>query len=275
MKKIIFAVDGTNFSEGAFEFIRQLNELQPVLVTGVFVPQTDYASLWSYATVAAGAPVYVPMMEEGESDEVMANIRRFEDRCQRNGIAYRVHKEFTDFALPELRKESRFADVMILSGEKFFDQSFSSSRFDYLESVLHHSECPVVVVPEQFTFPNSNILAYDGSEESVFAIRQFAYIFPELAANSTLLVYADEDADEEFPSKDNMEELVAQHYKNLELYKTKLDPRKYFATWVSEKRGSILVSGSFHRSTMSLAFHRSFVEDIIRDHQVPVFIAHK
>ena len=75
MKKILFAVDGTNFSNGAFEFIRWLNEKTPVLVTGIFVPQLDFANLWSYASAAAGGAVFVPLLEEEESDEVLQNIR--------------------------------------------------------------------------------------------------------------------------------------------------------------------------------------------------------
>ena len=41
MKKIILAFEGTHFSEGAFEFARKLNELRPILLTGVFLPQTE------------------------------------------------------------------------------------------------------------------------------------------------------------------------------------------------------------------------------------------
>ena len=121
MKKILLAFDGSNFSEGAFEFARRLNDMEPVLVTGVFMPQVDYANLWSYAAAAnAGTGLaYIPLIEEDDADIVKKNIEHFEELCQKNGIAYRVHKDFYSFALPELKKESRFADVIILSGELF------------------------------------------------------------------------------------------------------------------------------------------------------------
>ena len=48
MKTIILAFDGVHFSEGAFEFARRLNESQPVLLTGVFLPQAELSNLWSY-----------------------------------------------------------------------------------------------------------------------------------------------------------------------------------------------------------------------------------
>jgi nucleotide-binding universal stress UspA family protein len=275
MKKIIMAVDGTNFSEGAFEFVRQLNEKASLLLTGVFVPQMDYANLWSYAAASSGGAAFIPLVEEEESDEVIAHIQKFESLCQKHGITYRVHKDFYDFALPELKRESRFADVMILSGELFYRQIIGANQMEYMRHVLHNSECPVLLVPEKFQFPDNNTLAYDGSEESVFAIKQFAYIFPELASNPTLLVYADEDSEKELPSKDLIIELATQHYPLLTLEKSEINPKKYFAAWVEDKKSSILVSGSFSRSVFSETIRKSFVVDVIRDHQLPLFIAHK
>lgn len=275
MKKIILAFDGTNFSEGAFEWVRRLNDLEPLLVTGVFVPQVDYASLWSYATAAAAGPVFVPLMEDEEAGLVNKNILHFEDLCQKNGIAYRVHKALYDFALPELKKESRFADVLVIGGELFYKGVMEGNQFEYLRDALHAAECSVVVVPETYEFPDNNLLAYDGSEESVYAIKQFAYIFPELAQNPTLLIYAEEEGDKGFPSKNYIVELVTQHYKDLDFYKVELNPKKHFATWIGERKGSILVSGSFSRSAFSELFNKSFVADIIAEHQLPVFIAHR
>jgi hypothetical protein len=274
MKKILLAFDGSNFSEGAFEFARRLSERQPVLLTGVFVPQVDYANLWSYSAVASAGGMYVPLVEEDDVEAIDENILRFERLCEQNGILYRVHKDFFDFAIPEIKKESRFSDVLIISGELFYKRFAESDQFDYLRDALHVSESPVIVVPEKYEFPTSNILAYDGSEESVYAIKQFAYIFPELACNKTLLVYANGD-EKDVPSHESVLELVTQHYKDLTVFKFEANPRKYFSTWVNEERGSLLVSGAFGRSIISQVFKKSFVADIIRNHKLPVFIAHK
>lgn len=277
MKKILLAFDGSNFSAGAFEFARRLNEIQPVLVTGVFIPQIDYANLWSYAaaTNAGMAGVYVPLYTETDTEVIDKNVQRFESLCQKNGIKYRVHKDFLDFALPELKKETRFADVVIFSAELFYKGVVETSQFDYLRDALHAAECPVLIVPEDYDFPENNILAYDGSEDSVFAIKQFAYVFPELAKNKTLLVYTQEDEEKDFPSKGNIVELATQHYPDLTFYKMELDPKKYFDAWMMERKASVLVSGSFSRSAVSQVFKKSFVAKIIKEHQVPVFIAHK
>lgn len=41
MKKILLAFDSSNFSKGAFEFVLRLNDIQPVLATGVFIPKVS------------------------------------------------------------------------------------------------------------------------------------------------------------------------------------------------------------------------------------------
>src|SRR5689334_22047646 len=67
MKKIILAFDGVHFSEGAFEFAKRINEEEPILLTGIFLPQANYANLWSFAK-ARTEPLYVPLVEADETE---------------------------------------------------------------------------------------------------------------------------------------------------------------------------------------------------------------
>ena len=274
MKKILLVFDGINFSEGAFEFARRLNEINPILVAGVFVPQVDFANLWSYAAASSGA-VTIPLIEDEESKEIEKNIRRFKQLCEKNQIEYRVHKDFYDFALPELKKESRFADLIIIGSEKFYANIGVSGPNDYIKDALHDAECPVLIVPEKFNFPESNILSYDGSESSVFAIKQFAYLFPEFVKNPTLLVYAKNEREEEIPNVEYIEELAGRHFPDLTIMKLHFDPKEHFAKWIGEKKDGILISGSFGRSSVSRVFKKSFIKDTVKDHRLPIFITHQ
>lgn len=273
MKKIILAFEGIHFSEGAFEFALRLNEIQPVLLTGVFLPQTELANYWSYAATSGSA--FIPTIEGGTSEVVQENIARFERLCRVNGIDYHVHKDFYDLALPELKRESRFADLLILGSEIFYNNIGIDPSYDYVKDVLQDIACPVLLVPEKFDFPESIVLAYDGSEAAVFAIKQFAYLFPELGNIQTLLVYVNQDLSKDFPDKIQIEELATRHYSNLTFSKLDINPGRYFETWITNNKYPLLVSGSYGRSGISLLFKKSFVQDIIADHSIPVFIAHR
>jgi nucleotide-binding universal stress UspA family protein/ribosomal protein S21 len=273
MKKILVVFDGAHFSGGALEFSRVMNELQPLLLTGVFLPQADYAGLFNYGD-AITTPLYIPVIDANEKI-IEKNIRRFKALCEKQGIEYRVHEDNFDFALPELKKETRFADLLIIGSESFYNYIAIREPNEYVQETLHSSECPVLVVPERFTFPVHNILCYDGSESSVYAIKQFAYLFPELTKNPSLLIYAGKEGDIKIPDDTKMEELVARHFPNLSITSLEMEPRKKIREWLAEKDGSIVVSGSYGRSLLSRLFKKSFASGIISDHRLPVFIAHK
>jgi hypothetical protein len=274
MRKIIIAFDGFHFSSGAFQFASALNEQQSILLTGVFLPQASYANLWAYAD-GAGAPMFVPILDDDETNMVEENIKQFESLCIKHHIEFRTHKDYYDLALPELKKESRFADLMIIGGEKFYENQGTGEPNTYLKEALHDMECPILIVPESFEFPKVNIIAYDGTDDAVFAIKQFVYLLPELISNPTLLTFANKEQGQSIPFESHIEELAARHFPDLTVSKIDLDARKHFATWVSEKKSSILIAGSFGRSAFSRLFKRSFLTEIIREHQIPVFIAHR
>jgi hypothetical protein len=275
MKKVILAFDGGHFSEGAFEFARQMNMAQPILLTGIFLPQIDYANLWSYANGSSGT-LFIPMVEDQEVDIIEQNMIRFQKLCAANNIDNRLHKDFYDFTLPALKKECRFADLVILGSESFYKNFGQEEPNDYLKDALHAAECPVIVVPEKTSYPETNILAFDGSASSVFAIKQFAYLFPDLCQNKTLLIYAkNREEGIQFPDEEYIEELAARHFSDLSLFKLDFNPRKYLANWLADKENAILVTGAFGRSFFSRLFKPSFVSEIINAHKVPVFIAHR
>jgi hypothetical protein len=274
MKKVLLVFDGTNFSEGAFEFVRRLNEKNKILATGVFVPQVNYANIWSYAGTA-GTTTSIPLIEDEEAEQIGKNIERFQRLCEKNNIEFRIHKDFYDFALPELREETRFADVVILGSESFYANIGVGEPNDNLKMALHDVECPIIIVPEKFSFPENNILSYDGSESSVYAIKQFAYLFPEFTTQPTLLVYSKDELEDDIPHAEYIEELAARHFPDLTIMKLHLDPKDFFADWISNKKNAILVSGAFGRSSLSRVFKKSFVKDVIKEHKLPIFITHR
>src|SRR5689334_24848108 len=106
MKKILLAFDGSHFSEGAFEFAKKINERKRILLTGVFLPQVDYANLWSYSGGGMSGNTFIPLLEDEDAEAVAKNIERFKLACLKNDIEFRVHNDFTEFALPGLKKEA-------------------------------------------------------------------------------------------------------------------------------------------------------------------------
>ena len=274
MKKILLAFDGQHFSPGVFEFVKQMNAGQKVLATGLFLPSVDYVELlYSYGGVPAG-PLFVTEAVELDEHLLKANVDHFKQLCHENQIACTVHTDFTRHIVPFLQNETRFADLLVLSSKSFYENLGLETQEDYIANVLHKAECPVVLVPEDYRTPRSVIMAYDGHEQSVYAIKQFAYMFPEFHDTEALLVYFDKGKSG-VPDRDGIDELAALYFSELTIFKLKIDTRKDLEKWLSDNGDTMLVAGAYGRSAFSEMFKKSFISEVIRDHKVPIFVAHK
>jgi hypothetical protein len=276
MKKIIIALDGDHFPKGAFEFAKYINEQNEILLAGVFLTPVDYSKLMAYTTVAEGVAIMPGWLMKNDDDEIVnRNIQLFENACVTDGMHYRVHKDSDITALTSLVEETRFADLLLVSSELFYKNIDQAQPNYYLEELLKRAECPVLLVPENFKKPSQILLSYDGSESSMFAIKQFAYLFSELTDTETILLSVSDDNPVTLPEYGMVTELLARHYPNLQLQNVKTEDKKSFIEWLACQPDSYIVMGSFSRSMFSQLFKKSFAKDIIRDIKMPIFISHK
>jgi hypothetical protein len=274
MKKLIIALDGRHFPKGAFDFVKNINATTKILLAGVFLSPVDYSKLLAYTGL--GGMALMPEWLTKNEDDVMVskNIRLFTDACTAEGIEFRIHKDYDLMAISSLIEETRFADALLISSDLFYTNVSNSQPNFYLEEVLKRTECPVMLVPENYTEPNRVILTYDGNESSVFAIKQFAYVFPELAGKEAILLSLTNNEDD-LPEYSMVTELVSRHFPNLKIQNLHLKHKSDFASWMKNKPNSFIIMGAFSRSLFSHLFKKSFASDVIHDIKMPLFISHK
>src|SRR5205085_2223509 len=135
--------------------------------------------------------------------------------CQHIGIEYRVHEESECFKLPEAIRETRFADAVVISETLFFSHIESQQPNSYMRDLLHAAECPVIIIPEDYNDITHVTIAYDGEKESVFAIKQFCYLFPHYTQLPTDIVHWVDKTDDEIPDFEYLQEFAARHFSNL------------------------------------------------------------
>ncbi|RYY40655.1 MAG: universal stress protein [Chitinophagaceae bacterium] len=275
MKKALLFFDGLSYYENAIAFVQRLHLLSPLVVTGLFAPVVSLANLWSYAAAGEGSVTVPALLEKGEDAELRDHIDRFEQTCQSVRMPYHVHKEVNDLALPVLQHESRFADVLLLSGNTFYQEMLYGSPMQYIRDILHRVECPVLILPETSTFPTNILIAYDGNRESVYALKQFAYLFPELARLPATIIHAQKGEAGRFPDRKLVEELAGAHFKNIEWLNLTDSPKDDVRDWIEHRPDALVVTGSFSRSWLSELLRDSFSEELVRNHRLPVFIAHR
>jgi hypothetical protein len=275
MKKIIIALDGTHFPKGAFEFAKYINNSSDILLAGIFLSPIDYSKLLAFSGMEGIALMPEWLMRNEDDEIVNKNIHLFEEACVKEGIQYRIHKDNDLSALASLVEESRFADVLLVSSELFYENVQKQQPNFYLEEVLKKAECSVVLIPEKFTEPQQVVLTYDGSESSVFAVKQFAYLFPEFTRQETVLVSINKAEAVELPEYNIVTELVSRHYPSLQITNLPMVDRKDFAVWMEEQPNSFITIGAYSRSMFPALFKKSFASTVIHDLNMPIFISHK
>src|SRR5439155_17140009 len=124
--------DRTKFPQGSFEFVHRLNEVSPVLLTGVFMAEAKYHSFWAYASAGAGETIYELAPDPVEEEAIRQTILLFGKLCAKNDISYRVHNNVDDYAIPQFKKESRFADLAIFSSEVFYGGLEKDDQYDFI-----------------------------------------------------------------------------------------------------------------------------------------------
>ncbi len=213
MKKVLLVCDGSHFSEGAFKMAAYLQTLQPMLLTGVFLG----AEVFKYVYLNTD---YVVADLAGElRDEQDANITRttsrFIELCEKYHVEYRVHKEVGLEPTSDLQKEMRFADLAIIGSEVFYGDYDRQQPNTDLKTALHQANARYCWFPNILPPILQTCLRTTAVANSVYAIRQYATLFPELCSNETLLVHASK-GDKEIPDLGYIKELAARHFSNLE-----------------------------------------------------------
>jgi hypothetical protein len=272
MKKILFLCDGDNFSEASLEFIRQLSVHETVSVKGLFFTPIDIEQMVAISFVPIAEP-YIRLKEQ-EKQLVEKSQQRFIQACEDAGLRYQVHSYTKEWNKEIIGQESRYADLVVLSGELFCRDVPDRQPNYFMEETLRLAECPVIVVPENFRAIERVTIAYDGKKESMFALRQFANLFPDLLELPTDIVHIKNDADDNIPEQDLLLEYTKAHFEAQYTSRLHFEPKKYFASWLDDKKNVFLVTGSFSRSPLSNTLKESFSTEIIKRHGCPIFIAH-
>jgi hypothetical protein len=254
-----------------FRCLCELQQQERLRVRALFFGPVDYP------TVAAmyGTAVMSPSINmDAEQNELVAEQKAdFVEQCKQHQIAYDIPHNYSVWDRDLFSAETRFADLVLVSGDLFFAGIDDHQPNAYLRQALRAAECPVIVVPEHFEAIDHLFIAYDGTAKSVSALKQFCYVFPHLLNLPAEIVYVRNEEANNIPGLEDLKRLAMTKFNNLGYAKLHFDAATYFPTWIGEKKNALLITGAFGRSALSNIARRSFAEEILRDHRVPVFIA--
>jgi len=167
---------------------------------------------------------------------VQKSEAQFVELCEVSGIRHMTHSYMNEWNKEFLIEESRYSDLVVISEELFCSDALDRQPNYFMEETLHSTECPVVLVPENFRVIERVAIAYDGKKESMFALRQFANLFPYLLEIPTEIVHINEDKTKGVPKLDLLREYTSAHFEAQYTSRLHFDPKKYFSNWLDNKK---------------------------------------
>ncbi|MBK9730726.1 MAG: universal stress protein [Chitinophagaceae bacterium] len=275
MKKILVAFDGTVFSEGALEYAFHLSGNEGAMIVGVFIEDLSYvgyATLFGEDYFTFNAAL-LEKMEHEDDGKFSESISKFESICKQRGISYQVH---LDKGVPvnELVRESLFADLIVIGYRTFFSNVMGEASF--LKDVLLDAECPVMAVPDQFNPMESLLLSFDGKAPSVYAIKQFTQLFPNLSQELPATILSITRTKEEVLDYQNlMQEYISIHYRHVETENFTGEAEEAILNIAERLKNPLIIMGAFGRNAVSRFFSRSAASKLLKNQSLPIFVSHK
>lgn len=274
MEKIIILTDSRKVDLGTIDFGCYLAELTNSRLTGMLLnsstinltPSESYKQMY----LNKGAATETELVGI-DIDQATLYIM---EECRKRGIKSEV---FPDKGSPfeEVIYESRFADLLVLAPDLSLVGDFNDMPSSFVRRILSQSECPVVLTPNTFDRVEEIIFCYDGSESSLFAIKQFTYLFPQYKNLKTSVL---EIRDSDFSNTDEGHtktlSWLGAHYDKVDFKFLQGDVKDELLIYFLNKSNYFIVMGAFGRNMLSNLFRKSSSEILIKTIDLPLFIAH-
>lgn len=277
MLKIILVMNAAEINTRSIDFAAYIAGLTQSKLTGLFIERVVHEPATSLKT-----PFALPYVEtitaadEGRlynSKAISDNIKFFENACIKRDICYTTEL-MQGRELDVITTKSRFADLVIISSDTSFETGAKEAvPTRFARNLLNQCECPVIVAPESFDEINEIIFACDGSKSAIHAIKQFTYLFPQLATIKITLLNVTPVGSDEFKDESIMAWLKL-HYTEVVKEKLTGEPSDELFGALLLKRNKFIVMGSFGRTLFSLALKPSTAALLLKTVNLPIFIAH-
>jgi nucleotide-binding universal stress UspA family protein len=276
MEKILLAMDATHINTETVEFSCYLARLTGSRLIGVFLEdllsEPVFGAFQPVVQVETGG-AQDPQAALSKSEVTDANIQLFKQACESRCVVANIHRD-RGIPLEEVIRESRFADLVIVDAETSFSRKRGVLPGKFVRDVLQEAECPVIIAPYTFHAIDEIIFSYNGSASSVWAIKQFTYLFPELKQKKAVIVDVKAQDDGAIEEQYKMKEWLKQHYTNIEVKILTGDPSDELFGYLIDKKGAIVVAGAYGRGWLSRLLKPSQARIIVKTVNLPLFIAH-
>jgi nucleotide-binding universal stress UspA family protein len=277
MKKIIAAFDGLKYSAATARYAIQLASTDAAHITGVFLEDITYTSYKIYELLNKDGVSEKKLNQYKEKDRLtrLKATSSFENACQQAGVNYNSHHD-KNIALKELLHESIYADLLVIDRKETLTHYDEKIPTRFIRELLADVQCPVLLVPQVYKPVEKIILLYDGEPSSIHAIKMFSYMLAGLQhLPAEIVTVKSQHKDLHVPDSKLMKEYIKRHFPKAAYTVLKGQPEQAITDYLkSQQQQAVVVAGAYRRGNVSRWFRASMADTIMKEVQLPLFIAH-
>ena len=277
MKKFLAVFDGYKMSQSTLQYAIQLTKFTDAHLVGVFLDDFIYHSYNAYevmTTYKNYEEVFKKLNAKDEEKREKAALE-FQEMCEKRGVRFSIHKN-KNIAIQEVKRESMFADLIIINGAETFTKYKETLPTRFMKDLLGDVQCPVLVVPSAFKPIDKIILLYDGAPAALHAIKMFSYVLgnPQNLPVEVFTVKEQKNRDLQLPDSKLMREFIKRHFPKATFTVAKGDAEMEISYYLRNHSGNeLVVLGAYQRSEISRWFKRSMADLLMKELNMPLFIA--
>lgn len=276
MEKILFVTDAVKLNMQHLDFACFLANLTHSRLIGVFLENTEgeTRSKETLQQLAVASSLSGGSVRELKENYCEQHIRSFKDGCELRGVNCSIHRN-RGIPAAEVIGESRYADLIVIDPGISFADVRENIPTSFVKEVLQGAECPVVIAPEGFEGIDQVIFSFDNSRSSVFAIKEFTHLFPEMHDRKAVILSITAPGNTALEDKYKLKEWLRAHYQDTNVMVLEdSNKRARLLEYLLAQKNAFIVMGAFGRGLLSNFFAPSHAAPIVRFVSQPVFIAH-
>jgi nucleotide-binding universal stress UspA family protein len=169
------------------------------------------------------------------------------------------------------------ADLIIIIESETFTKDKESLPPRFIKDLLVDVQCPVLVVPSSFKPISKIILLYDGAPASLHAIKMFSYVLgnPQHLPVEVFTVKEQKKQNLHLPDNKLMREFIKRHFPKATFTVIKGDAEMEISNYLrNHPENELVVLGAYQRSELSRWFKMSMADVLMKELNMPLFIAH-
>ena len=268
MNKIMMALDPGKWNRDTVDIACYLAKISRSKVNGIFLKPDE------------GIENVLPSANPSEDDATTGVsmgatfITRLKDACISRETSYTIRDNRLS-SVAKIIEETMFADILIIDPAITLNENVAVPPSSLAKHILHHAHCPVILGQGPFRDMSEIIFTYNGSEESSHAMKQFSYLFPELANSRITVLEIDNKGTDHIAEKIKLMEWMNVHYHHTAYVTLKGNPSGSLSGYLLAHPKALVVMGAYGRSFLSRLLKPSTANPVAVTVNNPIFIAHQ